>query len=140
MINSKEIINKPVEIIENKGIKPIKDHQITLKENVRDILNNNNLALRNDLILYLEYLKLTNQAIVNEEDGNIKIIIPKNRIIHITLPESISRCRRILHQRGEIHYPESLEKSREKHQIEFKEQYPHSYENEFEEKENMGIF
>lgn len=99
-----EIIgNKPLIIPKKKNYGDLQD---SVRENVRSIVNGYDLALKNYLILYLEYLNFTGQGKITEGKEDLIIRLPKTNILNITSPESVSRALRQLIEAKEVELDE----------------------------------
>lgn len=102
-------------VIEKQGVKkPIKSsHRHKVKDNVKIVLEKKPHTTANDLMLCIEYWDLTEQAEVKKTRKKIKIEFDREKILKATLPETISRARRELHQDQEISYSEEVEQRRQ---------------------------
>ena len=101
----------------------IVDSNKTIKECVKQIIERNNLAMKNDLVLYLECLRILNQAQIKDWGEHITIKINKEDLNKIIMPSSVSRCRRELKSENEIFYDKKTEEKRERLEKEHKEYY-----------------
>jgi len=112
-------------IVENRQIVEFNfyKNKKTMREQVLEILKNNEDAVKSDFILYLEYLKLSSQVKIKDFGEHIIIKVNKEDMLKITPPESISRQRRILHEDQDITYDEKTEKKRERAEKEFRGHY-----------------
>lgn len=99
------------------------DIQNTIKENVKMILQDNPTALKNDLALCIEFWSLTRQIKVTYSKDDVILRIRRDNLNSITLPESISRARRELHENKEIEYDEQTEMARELRRDELRQKY-----------------
>lgn len=111
--------NPNIEKIQLKEVIPNEFNE-TIRNKVLEICKNNELACKNDLILYLEYLKLTNRIEIEDFGEHITLKINKENLLKLPMPESISRVRRALRKEELIFYDEETEEKREKHQSEIK--------------------
>jgi len=78
----------------------IKEDHPMYKRLVREVLENYEPATNNDLILYLEVLRVLKKIFVEDKGDYVKITIRKSDIAYIPQSESITRARRSLNQRG----------------------------------------
>lgn len=86
----------------------------TIRNNVLKLTKHDPTTLKNDLLLYIKYLKLTGQAEVGDGGDEITIRIKKDRLFSIIVPESVSRARRDLYKDGDIVYDDEITDRRKK--------------------------
>jgi hypothetical protein len=75
------------------------DHKIC-KIVVREVLENWKPATNNDLLLYLEVLRVLGKCRIEESENSLRITISKDNIPFMPQSESITRARRALNEKG----------------------------------------
>ena len=97
--------------------------QTTIRNTILQITKTNKQLLKNDLLLYLAYIKATKEATIEDDGRNLILTIPKTSIPSITKPSSICRTRRELYLAGEIEYDEETEIRRDRKRKLMREYY-----------------
>ena len=87
-----------------KEIREFSEQHKKNKNLVKEILEGWDVATNSDVLLYFEFLKIKFEDIritsTPGKEGDIIIRIPKNQLLFLTPPESVSRARRSLNKLG----------------------------------------
>ena len=136
-----EVKATPIEIIEFQGSSnEIFSGHKSMMDDVLEILNENPICCKNDVLLYFEYLKLIGQIDMKVVGSEILISIQKSEINRLKKPESVSRCRRELHKLGLINYDRKTEDKRSKSEEAYHSHYQRDHSSDFKNKTREGIF
>ncbi len=135
-----EVLEKPetIETIEVKGNSKI--NHINRTENlILEICKKNPSAVKNDTVLYFEYLKLTGQIDMKMQGTEFLISIQKDKFPNLTKASAITRLRRDLHKNGKLVYDQETEQARENYEKGYHSHYTRDHSDDFENKEAEGI-